>query len=84
LFSVLLEAAPSTAAPERQPLPGGSGDVLSGADGTLAWLVANAPLTLQQADGITHALDEVVCTQRAWRRRVPAACWQRADLDSFG
>jgi hypothetical protein len=65
LFSVLLEAAPSTAAPERQPLPGGSGDVLSGADGTLAWLVANAPLTLQQADGITHALDEVVCTQPA-------------------
>jgi hypothetical protein len=66
LYSVLLDTAARTdALPETQPLPPGSGDLVSSADGTLAWFVANAPLTLQGADGATSSFSDVVCAQPA-------------------
>lgn len=64
LFSLPLDALGNAEVPpEIQQLPAGSGELLSGADGTLAWLVGNAPLTLRRGEGLGHSLSEVVCAQ---------------------
>jgi len=80
LFSVLLDATgDAEAPPETQQLPTGPGELVSSADGVLAWFVSNAPLTLQRRDGVPHSLNEVVCAQPsslmpAGSGRLLAAC----------
>ena len=80
LFSVPLAAnGDAETPPESERLPAGSGELISSADGVLAWLVSSAPLTVQRADGVRQALSEVVCAQPsslvpAGSGRLLAAC----------
>jgi hypothetical protein len=80
LFSVPVAATGEAETPlESERLPVGSGELISSADGILAWLVSNAPLTVQRGDGARHALSEVVCAQPsslvpAGSGRLLAAC----------
>jgi hypothetical protein len=67
------------AAPEPQRLPAGSGELSTGPDGTVAWFVPNAALTLQRPGGESRSLSEVVCAQPsslvpAGGGRLVAAC----------
>jgi hypothetical protein len=80
LFSLPLDALGNAeASPEVQQLPAGSGELLSSADGVLAWFVSNAPLTMRRGDGVSRSLSEVLCAQPsslvpAGSGRLLAAC----------
>ncbi|MEO8179187.1 MAG: hypothetical protein ABI895_10180 [Deltaproteobacteria bacterium] len=80
LFSVPVAATGNAdTPPEPQQLPAGPGELVSSADGGLAWFVSNAPLTLQRRNGVTQSLAEVVCAQPsslmpAGSGRLLAAC----------